>query len=377
MLNPLTDGLRAAANLTRAGRLMDATATIQRHLGLLTQASPNRALGSIDAYSITMPDENPREAPLNDLIKERTPLRARLPAALPVIGKTVHRSTKTVVPNGAQFIAGVFANDAGSRPYKLYVPSGYSGRAAVPLIVMLHGCTQTPDDFAVGTRMNELAETGNFLVAYPAQTSSANMQKCWNWFNAADQGRGAGEPALIAGITRQVMAAYAVDARRVFVAGLSAGGAAAAIMGHAYPELYAGIGVHSGLACGAAHDLPSAFAAMRQGASGKQGGALLPTIVFHGDRDATVSPRNGDAIMSQFASGGRGRIRVEHGQVAGGHFYTRTVCSNAQAKTVAEHWVVRGAAHAWSGGSSLGSYTDPSGPDASAEMLRFFLEIAA
>ncbi len=284
----------------------------------------------------------------------------------------------SAAPGGAKFLAATFSSSAGSRPYKLYVPSGYHGQP-VPLVVMLHGCTQSPDDFAAGTRMNEAAEEHICLVAYPAQTAAANSSKCWNWFNAADQRRGQGEPALIAGITRQVMRDYAVNPRQVYVAGLSAGGAAAAIMGEAYPELYAAVGVHSGLACGAASDMPSAFTAMRQGkpAHARRGpgsAASLPAIVFHGDRDTTVHPGNGDAVVVRALPAGSLRVRTEEGRAPGGHAYTHTLHTDASGRTVLEQWVVHGAGHAWFGGSPAGTYTDPRGPDATGEMLRFFLE---
>lgn len=294
-------------------------------------------------------------------------------------GPASHVAADAAVPEGAQFLARTFSNPAGTRPYKLYVPSGYTGQP-VPLIVMLHGCTQSPDDFAAGTGMNAAAEERTCLVVYPGQTSGAHAQKCWNWYSEDDQQRGSGEPSLIAGITRQVMQDYAVDPQRVYVAGLSAGGAAAAIMGEAYPDLYAAIGVHSGLACGAARDLPSAMAAMRggskAGAHGHQHGRaprrLVPSIVFHGDRDTTVSPRNGDDVVEQSVQGAALRPQVQTGQVPGGRAYTRTLRSDTTGQPVSEQWVIHGAGHAWSGGKAAGSYTDPKGPDATQEMLRFF-----
>jgi poly(hydroxyalkanoate) depolymerase family esterase len=287
------------------------------------------------------------------------------------------------LPEGAQFEERTYANKAGSRAYKLYVPSSYHGQA-LPLVVMLHGCTQSPDDFAAGTRMNDLAEEQTFLVAYPAQAQSANVSKCWNWFSTGDQQRDQGEPSLIAGITREIMRDFPVEPGRVYIAGLSAGGAAAAIMGSTYPDLYAAIGVHSGLACGAANDMPSAFTAMRQGGSPAAGGrrrhggsgGAVPTIVFHGDRDTTVNPVNGDQVIAQSKAAADLRTTVSRGEAPGGISYTHTVQADKSGRPLLEQWVLHGAGHAWSGGSAAGSYTEPRGPDASREMMRFFLQHA-
>ena len=281
---------------------------------------------------------------------------------------------------GAQFIAGSYSNHAGSRNYKLYIPSTYRGKP-MPLLVMLHGCTQNPDDFAAGTQMNAVAEEMQCLVVYPEQAASANHSKCWNWFGAIDQQRDQGESSIIAGITRQIIADYKVDRRRVFVAGMSAGGAMAVIVGTLYPELFSAVGVHSGLPFASAQDLPSAMMAMKRGAAAAASetkGSAIPIIVFHGDRDNTVSPRNGEQVMAQGLQSqvrrGKGApaSKVHSDSVPNGHSYTRTTHSHADGSPLGEHWVIHGAGHAWSGGSADGSYTDGKGPDASREMMRFF-----
>jgi poly(hydroxyalkanoate) depolymerase family esterase len=275
-----------------------------------------------------------------------------------------------------QFIEGVFSNDAGSRRYRLYVPA----RAASgprPLVVMLHGCQQSAADFAAGTAMNRLAEEHGCLVLYPDQERGANSSNCWNWFDAAHQKRGHGEPALLAGMTGQVAREHGADPRRVYVAGLSAGGAMAAVLGAAYPDVYAAVGVHSGLPVGAARDLMSGLHAMKGSGKGGRHAPLrrrVPLIVFHGDQDAVVHPSNGAALYRQFTGADAALREIEESGAAGaGRGHTRTTALDGDGRVVAEHWVVHGAGHAWAGGDPAGSYTDAMGPDASAEMLRFFL----
>jgi poly(hydroxyalkanoate) depolymerase family esterase len=265
-----------------------------------------------------------------------------------------------------------YTNDAGTRDYKLYVPSTYRSEP-VPLIVMLHGCTQDPDDFATGTQMNLLAEELACLVVYPAQSQQANPSRCWNWFNEVDQQRDQGEPSIIAGITRHIIATHAVDAGQVYVAGLSAGGAMATIMGTLYPDLYAAVGVHSGLPFAAADDLPSALAAMKGEFKRRHTpGHAMPIIVFHGDQDKTVHPAAADELIAQGALPVAKGTVVEPGRVPDGHAYTRTLHQRDDGNVHAEHWIVHGGGHAWFGGNARGSYTDGRGPDASREMLRFF-----
>jgi poly(3-hydroxybutyrate) depolymerase len=284
------------------------------------------------------------------------------------------------VPEGGRFVERSYTNSAGTRSYKLYISSGYTGQA-VSLIVLLHGCTQNPDDFATGTRMNELSEEHTFLVAYPAQAGNANMQRCWNWFQAAHQQRGRGEPSLIAGITRQVVEEYDVAEGRVYVGGRSDG------RGHGR-DLSRPLRRHRrplGSRPGSANDMSSAFTAMRQGgpvvasrrAPNGESTEIVPTIVFHGYRDTTVHPRNGERLMAHpdIAGGQNGsspRVRTHQSRVPGGYEYTRFTYRDAQGRDTVERWSVHGLGHAWSGGSYPGSYTDPKGPDASAEMVRFF-----
>lgn len=262
---------------------------------------------------------------------------------------------------------------AGRRRFKLYVPAARS-TAPRPLVLMLHGCTQSPDDFAAGTRMNSLADEMGALVAYPEQATSHNQSKCWNWFRPGDQRRGVGEASILAAIVDEVAREHAVDRARVFVAGLSAGGAAAAILAQEYPDVFAAAGVHSGLACGAARDLPSAFAAMKSGAPARQSAMNpVPIITFHGSADRTVVPSNARHVLADVTSD-RPATTVERGQAPGGAAYVREVWRGGEGRPRAEAWTIEGAGHAWSGGSPAGSYTDPRGPDASRAMMRFFLD---
>lgn len=338
--------MAAALELTRAGRLQEATALLQGG------HSPD----------LDLPDAG-------GLLQK---LQNRFPTGSP--GATRRTSPPDVAAAarapGGQISHLTHLEPAGSRSYDLYVPTGYAG-GPVPLVVMLHGGTQDAMDFAAGTRMNDLGEQHTFLVAYPEQSSAANHGRYWNWFRAGDQARDAGEPAILAGITRQLMRDYAVDPARVYVAGLSAGAAMAAVMVETYPDLYAAGGIHSGLAYGCAHDVPSAFAAMRSGGAPGPAGEV-PLIVFHGDQDGTVAPENADSLVASRPASPAAELR-ESGE-SGGRRFTRTVHRDAANTVLAEQWVVHGGGHAWFGGSPVGSYTDPRGPDASAEIVRFFLQ---
>jgi len=370
----LNSTMREAMRLMQTGDLLAATAAIQQRLGGASEPeSPPAAASVRDSIEGTFRDVDETPSPTQGARSRGSPS-----------GKLDQRDR-------TQFSEHAYTGSAGSRRYKLFVPSVYDGQP-LPLVVMLHGCKQTPDDFATGTRMNILAEERGCFVAYPAQSQNANISKCWNWFKASDQGRDHGEPAIIAGLVRELLLTYGLDQERVYVAGLSAGGAMAVILGKTYPDMFAAVGVHSGLPYGAAHDLPAALAAMHRPGTGDPRGQRLesaqawrnsvPTIIFHGDRDTIVHPINGEQVATETAAVDADEslrespagVASRAGETAGGYAYTCTTFKDDNERIVVEHWLVHGAAHAWFGGDPRGSYTDIQGPDASREMLRFFLD---
>ena len=394
-----------ATRLTRQGRLAEATALIQQTLtsSAAARRAPDapraeepdapRAEEETGGAGVRYPDPplaRPREGTQPMMIPRGWTRRLRAFRGLGTSDAGLappHAAPPSVA--AGRFDAGSYTNAAGTRRYRLYVPTGYTGDP-LPLVVMLHGGTQDAVTFAAATGMNDLAERDTFLVAYPEQPRSANPGQYWNWFTPRHQSRDAGEPSLIAGITGQVMDDYAVDASRVYVAGFSAGGAMAAVMAAAYPDLYAAAGVHSGLAYAAADNLRSAYAAMKHGPKprSRPPAPTLPLIVFHGDRDAIVAPDNAADLIDDAVAGstdlqlgttdlplGRPPTGVtSRGQVPGGHAYTRICYASPGGGILAERWSIHQSGHSWSGGVPHESYTDPRGPDASEEFIRFFNE---
>ena len=382
-----------ALRLTRAGQLAEATSVLQHGLagkaggpqpgatGAEDLADHGRACPSRPSKSAaTAPPTSFVASPALDALLERVNAkRSRRPhlALTELSGPRAAARSRAErharADSGGESRRRRHTETAGTRSYDLYVPAGYCGDP-VPLVVMLHGGTQNAIDFAAGTRMNELAERHTLLVVYPEQSRAASHGRYWNWFSPTDQRTGSGEPAIIAGITRQVMRDLAVDPARVYIAGLSAGGAMAAVMAATYPDLYAAVGVHSGLGYRAAHDVGSAFAAMRTGGTPTATGTV-PLIVIHGDKDTIVAPANAEKLIGCRLAAGD--IASQHGPVVaradGGRPYTRTIYNNNDGVAVAESLIVHGGGHAWYGGNPAGSYTDPEGPNASAEMIRFFL----
>jgi poly(hydroxyalkanoate) depolymerase family esterase len=407
MNHSFQDLMRDAARLTRAGQLGAATDAIQR--ALRGAASPDTSpqtrsphdlfqdAAQTLAFKLPVIEVEGRVVDMTDFVPVAPP------SDVPHVAKTpVDRTPAQPAPSptAGEFSHGSHTLAGLTRHYKLYVPPGPAGRS-LPLVVMLHGCTQDPDDFAAGTGMNALASEQGFYVLYPAQAQDANPSRCWNWFKHNHQARDHGETALIAAMTQAVIEAHGIDPDRVYIAGLSAGGAMASLVAAAYPDVFAAVGVHSGLPPGAASSLPEGLAAMQAGSGAAAGrsplqpglntglrfkakarppaGLAVPVIVFHGDQDQTVHPLNGEQVVAAALKGSRrtgvsadGRPVVEQGVCAAGRRYTRSTYAAESGPAIAEHWLVHGAGHAWSGGQPGGSYTDVHGPDATREMLRFF-----
>ena len=372
--------MRDATALTRSGDLASATLAIQQAIAgsvaapvsTVPQGHPNTGV-VLDGLTRVVPD-----AAVAPHRSERQALNAAKDDADPHAPSVASSATPSAAPE--QWIKGSFSNQGRTISYRLFVPASGPGAPAPkrPLIVMLHGCTQDADDFATGTQMNAQARAHGALVLYPEQNQQYNPQRCWNWFKPQHQQQGRGEPALLAALTQSIAAQYGADATRVYVAGLSAGGAMADILGHRYPDVFAAVGVHSGLSAGDANDMLSALAVMRSGPAkqrkmGDSAGTALPTIVFHGDADATVNVRNGTAIVEavRFAADAPETTATT---APVGPNVTRTLYTSRDGANRIEYWQLHGVGHAWSGGSPQGSFTHPGGVDASAEMLRFFMQ---
>ena len=393
--------MRQALTETCAGDVATATTTIQAALAALSDPAkpgtradktPQTLLIGSNAASAAGPSAESGAAAKpksgNGLWRNGAP-RQSLKTVMDALqrgrpGFTAPAARKpTILPriaDGARYEQRNFSCAEGARDYRIYVPGGLS-QPAEGLLLMLHGCTQTADDFACGTGMNELAELHNLIILYPEQSRAENPSVCWNWFRPQDQRRGAGEPSILAALTQQIAEEFKVKRGRAFTAGLSAGGAMAATLGAVYPDIYCAIGVHSGLAHGAAHDVPSAFAAMRGDITYATGSPAdqswndtgrTPRIVFHGSGDGTVHPSNADRVFG--ASDDAAAASAESGVSAGGRRYHRTIVASSNQDSARELWMIEDSGHAWSGGSATGSFTDPVGPDASAEMVRFFLQ---
>ena len=308
-------------------------------------------------------------------------MRGRILTTLAALTMTTSAAAQTA----GTFEWHTYTGEAGTRRYKLFVPLTVAAAASrpAPLVVMLHGCTQDPDDFARGTRFNALAAEAGAIVAWPEQTSQHNPQKCWSWYDPAHQAPGRGEPALVAGIAREVMAAHAVDPRRVYVVGVSAGAAMAVNTAAAYPELFAAVASHSGIPYRAAGDVPHAIQVMHGGSPDPAilayalqdalGGRRLPLFALHGAADAVVVATNSRQLAAQWAGVLGLSASAPERVTEGGLGVERTRWTAADGSTAVELAIVDGLGHAWSGGSPEGTFTDARGPDAARLVLDFLL----
>ncbi len=364
--------MRNATRLVGTGKLLDATRLIQRALSSDTPQVRRQVSPQGRGEAVPAANDPQVEAPLPQVI-------ILPPPAQP--GQNSDTDETNPAPRrSASFTQHQFKFEGDTYPYRVYVPSATSASntTRMPLVVLLHGCKQDALDFSNGTAMNALAEQHQVMVLYPEQITSANAMRCWNWFEPGHQQVDHGEPGMIAALTQKIVQQYGADPQRVYIAGLSAGGAMAAVMAGLHPEMFAAVGVHSGLAAGSARDLMSAFGAMRSGAKGRSPSAL-PTIIFHGMADRTVHPDNSEHITDAALAGlSAAGLKLVKTQTAMTHNsdqkIERIVYSTADGKPYIENWLIDDGAHAWSGGDAAGSFTDPEGPSASAAMLAFFLQ---
>lgn len=282
-----------------------------------------------------------------------------------------------------------FTNSSGTRSYGLYIPSGYKVGTPMPLVVGLHGCVGSALDFVNQSGLNSVAEVNKFIVAYPEQTSAANNLKCWNWYTTAGQQRGSGEASIIAGITQQVKQDYSVNNSRVFTLGLSAGGAMAVNMGVLYPDVFAGVGVGSGLTWKAGAGGLSGYPAMTAEQSGQQihisqgaNSRTVPVYIFHGLQDKTVVPKNADDLAvswiaaNDLADDGSRNNSVPANPVStvfgtsSGDTFTTATYNDRNGQELIQVVKVTNMGHAWSGRSGA-AYTYPAGPDETSLMYSF------
>ncbi|MFN4140756.1 alpha/beta hydrolase family esterase [Aestuariivirga sp.] len=365
MFDQLSPAMRRALAAARRSNPMEATRVLQEALGVVPVRPPYRHSTVVNGGQESPEGGIPKLRCLADTL---TDLRSTRDVS------QLRRSRRLVLPEGSAFLQRTIQTSSGGRDFRLFVPSTHRPRG---LVVMLHGCKQNAEDFALGTCMNFAADAEGLLVAYPTQARSANAMGCWNWFRPEDQRRDEGEPLILAELTRSLVLEYALGSK-VFIAGLSAGGAMAAVMGANYPDLYDAIGVHSGLPCYSAHDVNSAFAAMRGDHQSGQSNASLPAtatrlIVFHGSHDRTVAPSNGERLVNSL------RWSNPSARVNERHFTSRqravkfTEIVEPDGKLSGEAWFVEGASHHWIGGDPAGSFAKAEGPSASTEMVRFFL----
>jgi len=378
MARSLAASMRRMNRLMRPAKVPKATRSFQKAMTGIMVKSALAPIAALKPKPVKARKSAPPEPGrgLGAVLKQLNNARMTAPAS----GRSAERATPPRIPEGARYLDRTHRSAAGSRSYRLYLPSGLAkSKRPKGLVVMLHGCSQSPDDFAKGTHMNALAEKHCLAIAYPAQTGNHNAAACWNWFKPGDQQRGAGEPAILASLARKLMKEFGLERDGVFVAGLSAGGAMAVILADVYPEIFAAAGVHSGLARGAASNVMTALSAMRKGGASQ---ALAPAItgrtspvrriIFHGDADSTVHPSNAPLIVAAAMGGAVAPARTDKRAVRG-RGYTRSAYAEPDGAVVVELWMIEGAGHAWSGGRAAGSYTDSKGPDASAEMIRFFM----